>query len=154
MQNRMPPWNDHRAAWSRATFESAALANMKNLLLVGIGGFIGSILRYTVGGLVLHLSAQQRFPYSTFSVNVLGCLAIGLLAGLAERHDMFGPGTRLFLFSGLLGGFTTFSAFGIDAVTLLRRGEWLIATVYAGASVVLGITAVWLGIKLVSMFPR
>ena len=112
MQNRMPPWNDHRAAWSRATFESAALANMKNLLLVGIGGFIGSILRYTLGGLVLHLS------------------------------------------SGLLGGFTTFSAFGIDAVTLLRRGEWLIATVYAGASVVLGITAVWLGIKLVSMFPR
>ena len=66
MQNRMPPWNDHRAAWSRATFESAALANMKNLLLVGIGGFIGSILRYTLGGLVLHLSAQQRFPYSTF----------------------------------------------------------------------------------------
>ena len=116
---------------------------MKGILLVGLGGFIGSVARYKLGGLVLHLSAQERFPYSTFAVNLLGCLAIGLLAGLTERYELFGPGTRLFLFTGLLGGFTTFSAFGLDALLLLRRSEFLVAALYAGASVVLGITAVW-----------
>lgn len=127
---------------------------MQNILLVGLGGFIGSVARYKLGGLVLHLTAQERFPYSTFAVNVLGCLVIGLLAGLAERYELFGPGTRLFLFTGLLGGFTTFSAFGLDAMFLVRRGELLVAALYAGASVVLGITAVWLGLKLISVFPR
>ena len=127
---------------------------MKSILLVGLGGFIGSVARYKLGGLVLHLTAQERFPYSTFAVNILGCLVIGLLAGLTERYELFGPGTRLFLFTGLLGGFTTFSAFGLDALLLLRRGEFLVAALYAGASVVLGITAVWLGLKLISVFPR
>ena len=127
---------------------------MKGILLVGLGGFIGSVARYKLGGLVLHLSAQERFPYSTFAVILLGCLAIGLLAGLTARYELFGPGTRLFLFTGLLGGFTTFSAFGLDALLLLRRSEFLVAALYAGASVVLGITAVWLGLKLISVFPR
>lgn len=127
---------------------------MKSILLVGLGGFIGSVARYKLGGLVLHLSAQERFPYSTFVVNVVGCLAIGILVGLAERHELFGPGTRLFLFTGLLGGFTTFSAFGLDAVFLVRRGELWVAALYAGASVVLGIAAVWLGFRLISLFAR
>ena len=127
---------------------------MKSILLVGLGGFIGSVARYKLGGLVLHLTAQERFSYSTFAVNILGCLAIGILAGLAERYELFGPGTRLFLFTGLLGGFTTLSAFGLDAVFLVRRGELLVAALYAGASVVLGIAAVWLGLKLISVFPR
>ena len=127
---------------------------MKSILLVGLGGFLGSVARYKLGGLVLHLTAQERFPYSTFAVNILGCLVIGLLAGLSERYELFGPGTRLFLFTGLLCGFTTFSAFGLDAMFLVRRGEVLVAAVYAGASVVLGITAVWLGLKLISVFPR
>jgi len=127
---------------------------MNGILLVGLGGFVGSVARYKLGGLVLHLTAQERFPYSTFAVNIFGCLLVGVLAGLAERHNLFGPDTRLFLFTGLLGGFTTFSAFGLDAVFLVRRGEWWLAAVYAGASVVVGITAVWLGIKLISMFPR
>lgn len=127
---------------------------MKGILLVGLGGFIGSVARYKLGGLVLHLAAQERFPYSTFAVNILGCLVIGLLAGLTERYELFGSGTRLFLFTGLLGGFTTFSAFGLDAMLLVRRGELLVAALYAGASVILGITAVWLGLKFISVFPR
>ncbi|MGY0558762.1 MULTISPECIES: fluoride efflux transporter CrcB [unclassified Lysobacter] len=127
---------------------------MKSILLVGLGGFIGSVARYKLGGLVLHMTAQERLPYSTFAVNILGCLVIGVLAGLAERYELFGPGTRLFLFTGLLGGFTTFSAFGLDAMLLLRRGELLVAALYAVASVVLGIAAVWLGLKVISMFPR
>jgi CrcB protein len=127
---------------------------MKSIMLVGLGGFIGSVARYKLGGLVLHLAAQERFPYSTFAVNILGCLVIGLLAGLTERYELFGSGTRLFLFTGLLGGFTTFSAFGLDAMLLVRRGELLVAALYAGASVILGITAVWLGLKFISVFPR
>jgi len=127
---------------------------MKGILLVGLGGFIGSVARYKLGGLVLHLTAPERFPYSTFAVNVLGCLVVGILAGLAERYELFGPDTRLFLFTGLLGGFTTFSAFGLDAMFLVRRGELWVAALYAGASVVVGITAVWLGLKLISLFPR
>ena len=67
---------------------------------------------------------------------------------------MFGPDARLFLFTGLLGGFTTFSAFGLETVHLIRRGDLSTAAMYAGGSVLLGIAAVWLGLKLVSMFPR
>lgn len=127
---------------------------MRDVLLVGLGGFLGAISRYELGGLVLHLTAQSRFPYSTFAVNVLGCLVIGVLAGVAERYALFGPGTRLFLFTGLLGGFTTFSAFGLDAAFLLRRGEPWVAGLYVFGSLLLGITAVWLGIKAVSALPN
>lgn len=127
---------------------------MPPVLLVGLGGFLGAVARYKLGGLVLHLTAQERFPFSTFAVNVLGCLVVGVLAGLAERHHAFGPEARLFLFTGLLGGFTTFSAFGLEAVQLLRRGEVATAALYAGGSVVLGIAAVWLGLKLVGLAAR
>ena len=127
---------------------------MKNILLVGFGGFVGSIARYKLGGWLLHITAQERFPFSTFAVNVTGCLVVGVLAGLAERYEWFGPGTRLFLFTGLLGGFTTFSAFGLETMFLLRRGEPWVAATYVGASVVLGIGAVWLGIKVISLLPR
>ena len=127
---------------------------MKSILLVGLGGFIGSVVRYKLGGLVLHLTAQGRLPYGTFTVNVLGCLLVGVLAGIAERYEVFGPDTRLFLFTGLLGGFTTFSAFGLETVALIRRGEPGTAALYAAGSVVLGIAAVWIGLKLVSLLPR
>ncbi|MGH7463180.1 MAG: fluoride efflux transporter CrcB [Longimicrobiales bacterium] len=127
---------------------------MKNILLVGLGGFVGSIARYKLGGWLLHMTAQERFPFSTFAVNVAGCLVVGVLAGLAERYELFGPGTRLFLFTGLLGGFTTFSAFGLETMFLLRRGEPGVAAMYVGASVLLGIGAVWMGIKVISLLPR
>ncbi|WP_140909728.1 fluoride efflux transporter CrcB [Cognatiluteimonas lumbrici] len=127
---------------------------MQNILLVGLGGFFGSIARYKLGGFILHMTAQDRFPHGTFAVNVLGCLIVGVLAGIAERCNVFGPDTRLFLFTGFLGGFTTFSAFGLEAMYLIRRGDLGTAALYAGGSVVFGITAVWLGLKLVSLFPR
>lgn len=127
---------------------------MKDILLVGLGGFLGSIARYKLGGLVLHLTAQGRFPYGTFMVNVLGCLLIGVLMSVAERYDVLSPDSRLFLVVGLLGGFTTFSAFGLEAMQLIRRGDLGVAVLYAGASVMLGIAAVWLGFKLMSIFPR
>ncbi len=124
---------------------------MKGILLVGIGGFAGSIARYTLGGWVLHLTAQERFPWSTFAINVAGCLLAGVLAGLAEEYELFGPETRLLMFTGLLGGFTTFSAFGLDALFLMRRGEIGTALLYAGGSVVVGLAAAWVGWRLVAL---
>ena len=127
---------------------------MNHLLLVGLGGFLGAIARWKLGGWLLHLTVQEKFPYPTFAVNVAGCLAIGVLAGLAERHDMFGQGARLFLFTGLLGGFTTFSAFGLETLFLLRRGEPWIAALYVVASVLAGLAAVWLGLRLAGVHPH
>ena len=123
---------------------------MHKLLLVGVGGFTGAVARFLVGHWLLPLTIAQRFPWPTFSVNVSGCLVIGLLAGLAERHELFGPGLRLFLFTGLLGGFTTFSAFGLETIALLRREAFVVAALYVTASVVLGLAAVWLGLRLVA----
>lgn len=127
---------------------------MNAILMVGLGGFIGSVARYLLGDWLLHLTAQGRFPYGTFAVNVLGCLVAGVLAGLVERNGLFSPDARLFLFTGLLGGFTTFSAFGLETAFLLRRGETWTAAGYVGASVLLGIAACWMGIRLVSAWPR
>ena len=116
---------------------------MKDFLLVAAGGGLGACARYALSGWVLHYSVQGRFPYGTFSVNVLGCLIAGLLMALAEKHELISPDARLFLFTGILGGFTTFSAFGVETVNLLRRGDTGIAMMYVGLSVVCGLGALW-----------
>ena len=123
---------------------------MKQLLVVGLGGFVGSVARYKLGGFVLHHSVSWRFPLSTFTVNITGCFIIGVLAALVERRDLFSPDARLFLFTGLLGGYTTFSAFGFESVYLLRRSEFMVAALYALLSVVCGFAAVWLGYMIFS----
>jgi CrcB protein len=126
---------------------------MQQVLLVGLGGCVGSIARYKLSGLVFHHTAHWTFPLGTFLVNVLGCVAAGFLAGLIERRDWFTPEARIFLFSGFLGGFTTFSAFGVDTVFLLRRGQTGVAMAYIVASVVCGIAALWLLMKAVPHRP-
>jgi len=122
---------------------------MKQILLVGIGGFAGAIVRYKLGGWVLHHTLDWRFPGGTFVVNVLGCLIAGVLGGLVERHHFFSADVRLFLFTGLLGGFTTFSAFGLETTFLLRRGEVAIALAYVALSVACGLAGVWLGMAVI-----
>jgi CrcB protein len=122
---------------------------MKQTLLVGIGGCLGAVARYKLGGLVLHHTTDWWFPLGTFLVNVLGCLVAGLLSGAVERLGMFSADIRVFLFTGLLGGFTTFSAFGVETVFLLRRGETAVAAGYVVASVVCGVVALWLGINTI-----
>ena len=121
---------------------------MKNLILVGLGGFLGSVARYKLGGFILHHYGDSKYPYSTFIVNVSGCLVIGLLAGLIEKHHLFTMEVRLLLFTGILGGYTTFSAFGYETVFLIRRGKFLVATLNIVVTVVCGIFAVWLGSKI------
>jgi fluoride exporter len=122
---------------------------MKEILLVGLGGCIGAIGRYKIGAWILPLSLNSRFPVSTFAVNIIGCFLIGVLAGLAEKHGAFSLEWRLFLMTGILGGFTTFSAFGYDGLYLLRKGDPVMAITYATATVGVGLLAVWAGLKLV-----
>ncbi len=121
---------------------------MAQIFIVGLGGFLGAIARYKLGGFILHRTEGWKFPLSTFVVNVIGCLVVGILAGLVEKHDFFNPTTRLFLFTGLLGGFTTFSAFGLETVFLLQRHDFLWAGLNVVLSVFVGILVLWLAIKI------
>ena len=115
------------------------------LLLVGLGGFFGSALRYVVGEWVQGQFDHATFPYGTLFVNAVGCLAIGFLAGLSDSRGLFGESAKLFLFVGLLGGFTTFSAFGHQTFTLLREGQTTMALANTGLQLGLCLCAVALG---------
>ena len=126
---------------------------MKDVVLVGLGGGLGALARWKLGGWALRHTVDWKFPFSTFVVNVLGCAIAGVLAGLVVKYEWFGPATRLFLFAGLLGGFTTFSAFGLDTVTLLRRGEFAAALAYVSLSVIGALAALWIGMSAVGR-PR
>lgn len=117
---------------------------MLQVLLIGCGGFIGTIARYAVTTMVYRLLGAS-FPYGTLTVNILGCLLIGFVSTAAEERDMIAHSTRLYLTIGILGGFTTFSAFGYETLTILRLGNILPATLYVLASVVTGLVGVWLG---------
>lgn len=118
---------------------------MLRIFLVGAGGFLGAILRYAVGGWVHDILDNASFPYGTLVVNAAGCLLIGFLSGLAESRSIFGPETRLFLFIGVLGGFTTFSSFAYETFSLARDTENLAAAVNVFAQLILGLVGVWFG---------
>lgn len=118
---------------------------MDKALYVGLGGFVGSVLRYWMGGAVQQLANNPAFPLGTLVVNLAGCLLIGFLSQLADARGIFPPEARLFVFTGLLGGFTTFSAFGNESVNLLRNGDNLSALLNVGIYVFAGLGAVWLG---------
>lgn len=124
---------------------------MKAILLVALGGAVGSVARYKLSGYVLHHTIDWRFPAGTFAVNVVGCLVAGVLAGLAEKHDLLSPDTRLLLFTGVLGGFTTFSAFGLETMHLLKRGDVAVAAANVVLSVLAGLAALWLGMSAASL---
>ena len=118
---------------------------MQTIALVGIGGFIGSVLRYLTSGFVQQILQNSTFPYGTLAVNLIGCFVIGLLSQLADDRGVFSGEARAFVFIGVLGGFTTFSSFGNETMNLMRDGEMLPAFANVSAQVVLGLGAVWLG---------
>lgn len=120
----------------------------KAMLIAGLGGFVGTCFRFLTGRLAQHLGAAV-FPWGTFAVNMLGCLAIGLLFGLAEKTHAVSPSMNLFLITGFCGGFTTFSTFGDDLYLLLRQGHAGHFALYLSSSLVLGVLLVWLGRALV-----
>jgi CrcB protein len=121
---------------------------MAATLLVFLGGGLGAVLRHAVNRLAFALWGAG-FPVGTMIVNVVGSLAMGLLVGLFASHPAISQPTRLFLATGLLGGFTTFSAFSLDALTLYERGEVGLALAYVAASVVLSLAAIAAGFFLV-----
>lgn len=118
---------------------------MEKVWLVGLGGFLGSVLRYALGGMVGRLKAGWSFPLETLLINVAGCLVMGMLVGISESRGVYSETTRAFLFIGLLGGFTTFSAFGYETFQLMRDGQWPAAALSTALQVVLGIGGVWAG---------
>ena len=117
-------------------------------VLVGAGGFVGTLLRYGVGGVVQRQLPLATFPYGTLVVNLLGCLVIGGLAGLIDTRQVFSPEARVFALIGLLGGFTTYSTFGYETFAMLRDAEHLRAGANVALHVILGIGCVWLGYAL------
>jgi fluoride exporter len=123
--------------------------SLRHALLVAAGGMIGSVLRYAVASAV-HARLPAAFPYGTLSVNLIGCLAIGVLGAWTTARQA--PAAELWLFAavGVLGGFTTFSAFGWETFTLLREGGARSAFVSVALHLTLGLAAVWLGYAVMS----
>ena len=122
--------------------------NIINILTVGFGGFIGAVSRYLGGGIVQNIFKNHNFPYGTLIVNLLGCFIIGFLGGCSDNMDMFSSRTRLFLFIGILGGFTTFSTFGYETIILLRDRALSAALINTGMHFILGLFFVYFGYSL------
>lgn len=116
-----------------------------DLLSVGAGGGIGAALRYLASGWAQRLDLFEGFPVGTLAVNLVGSVVLGLLAGVSESRYVFGPNLRLFLFIGLLGGFTTYSTFSFETFGLLREGLYLRAAANVTGTLVLCLVGVWLG---------
>lgn len=124
---------------------------MLKILLVGTGGFFGSISRYLVSIGIQQVVKYSWLPYGTITVNILGCFLIGLLGGLAEVRQMISVETRLLLMVGFLGGFTTFSSFEFELFALARNSELLALLVNLSIQLIFGFGAVWLGHALAKM---
>lgn len=123
-----------------------------NIFWVGIGGFAGSVARYLVSGWAQNLNKELLFPLGTSIANILGCLFIGLLAGIFQLKGWANPELRLFVFVGILGGFTTFSTFANESFFLIEKGEILLALFNVVGQVTIGLLAVWGGYSISRLF--
>jgi len=123
---------------------------MSRLLLIGIAGFVGTLARYWLSG-VMARRYGETFPYGTFAVNALGCFLAGVLFALMYDRFLTSPTSRSVVFIGLLGGLTTFSSYGLQTFTLLREGEIFLALLNIGLSNIAGLFLVWAGYKLAGL---
>ena len=119
---------------------------MKTILYIGIGSFVGGVSRYFLSSLI-QLKFKSAFPFGTMFVNIVGCFFIGIVYGWATTGNL-STGCRLFLTTGLLGGFTTFSAFSFEIVTMLQNNEFISAGLYLIISVLVGISFTFLGLTI------
>jgi len=118
------------------------------ILIIGLGGFIGTIARYGVS-ILAYRYAGATFPFGTLTVNLVGCFLIGIVYSLIQERDLLSTSSRLFLTVGVFGGFTTFSSFGNETLLLMRAGNPLLGLLYVLVSVLLGVLAVWAGYAVV-----
>jgi len=121
---------------------------MLKIILVLLAGAVGTGFRYGLSSLIYSGIKRPTFPYANLIINVSGSFAIGLLAELFDGREMVSPTTRATLLIGLLGGYTTFSSFSYETFSLIRDGEWFRAALNSVGSVLLGLLAVWLGVRL------
>ena len=119
---------------------------MKSFLLVFLGGGLGSALRYLVASAMNQYS--KVLPFGTFTVNIIGCLLIGMILGYAQRENTLTSNQTLLLATGFCGGFTTFSAFANENLELIKNGEILNLSVYTIGSILVGVLAVFIGFYL------
>jgi CrcB protein len=118
---------------------------LKSITIIGFGGAIGSILRFVLTTTVENRFIPTTFPYGTLFVNITGCFAIGLIYALSDKLNM-SPEFRGFLATGICGGYTTFSAFSYQSITLMKQGNATNAFIYIAASVILGLLATFIPI--------
>jgi len=123
---------------------------MKLFLVVGLGGFLGSSVRFLIQKHFI-LTVYTSFPYSTFLINILGSLLFGIIFGISNRYNVFSTEVRLFLTTGFCGGFTTFSTFSNESLMLLKEGNYQNFLIYTILSVVLGIFFTFLGYSLLKI---
>jgi CrcB protein len=121
---------------------------MLEIVLVLLGGAVGTGCRYGLSSLIYSRIERPAFPYANLVINVSGSFAIGLLSELFDGRELISPTTRAALLTGFLGGYTTFSSFSYETFSLIRDGEWFRATLNSVGSVLLGLAAVWLGLRL------
>lgn len=118
---------------------------MHKVILIGVGGFVGALLRYSISGYIQNLTESVDFPYGTLSVNVTGCFLIGIFSQLFESQAGLTSEIRLLLLVGLLGSFTTYSTFGNETMNLLQDQRFFLALMNIGTHIILGLSAVLLG---------
>lgn len=119
---------------------------IKQFLLVGFGGAVGSVLRYA-GNL---LYGNKSFPATTFFINIIGSFVLGIVIGYCLKTGTAANNWKLLLATGLCGGFTTFSAFSLENFQLIQEGKLMLSLLYIFSSVILGIAAAWLGLKIIN----
>lgn len=114
---------------------------MLNIIAVGLGGFLGAVLRYLIG--LIPVSEVTAFPIKTFLINIIGCIAIGIITIAASKNYTLNPHLVLFLKVGVCGGFTTFSTFALETATLIKNGNAFTALIYMLGSVLIGVAVIF-----------